>query len=108
MVFPFRCADRLTFTIASDAPSKTMKKPIPSSALLCSEEGIAYATCDRRTSRDRDGYGANSSSPIAVGESSGGIHDSPCAFRLGIHGRNGLRGHSTHDSHDDCDRSSEC
>lgn len=62
---------------------------------------------DDIASRDLDGYGATANSDSARCGYCGGTHDSVCGVRRGIRDRNGLRGHSIRDSHDDCDHSSD-
>ena len=59
------------------------------------------------TSRDPGGYGANSSNCSVRGGYFDGTHDSPCDVHQDRLDRSGLRGHSTHGSHDDSDRSTE-
>jgi len=58
-------------------------------------------------SRGLDDDAATSNSRLVGGGSYDGSPDSLCAFRQDRSGRNDPRGHSTHGSHDDSDRSTE-
>src|ERR1700722_14403206 len=107
MVFPFRCVDETIHDGKSvTSPAKADEKAKASLHATMRGGRKLVRLVNDQTNRDLDGYGANSSSCSARGGYLGGTHGSLYAFRPDIPGKNGLRGHSTHDSHDDCDRSS--